>query len=153
MDNKKLFDFLLEARTKTYAGNGGKVKPILKDSKQLEYKKENWFYRDIYYVGNGIFVGIETIYLKNKAVWSMSYYGNFKKITEREIDSILRVALLENWNTARIWKQVKWERGNYKYICTPDFKGSVKKMAGLERILKNKKEVYKFFYAGGILVK
>ncbi|MEW6617575.1 MAG: DUF5680 domain-containing protein [Patescibacteria group bacterium] len=153
MNKKKLVDFLLKARTKTYAGNGGKVKPLLKNSKQLEYKEGEWIYRDVYYGGNGIFVGIETIYFKNKVVWSMSYYGNFKKMTEKEIDSILRVALLENWKTARIWKRVVWEKGKYRYICEPDFGRSIEEMGGLEYILKNKREVYKFFYTGGLFVK
>ncbi len=153
MNKKKLVNFLLRARTKTYAGNGGKVKPLLKDSKQLEYKEGEWLYRDVYYGGNGIFAGIEAIYFKSKAVWSMSYYGNFKKMAEKEVDLILRTALLEKWKTARTWRAVKWTRRNYKYVCTPDFKGSVEEMAGSERIFRNKKEVYKFFYAGGLLVK
>lgn len=153
MSRKKLTSFLLKARTETYVGNRGKVKPFLKDSKQLEYKKGEWLYRDMYYGGNGIFVGIETIYFKNKAVWSMSYYGNFKKMTEKEIDSILRMALLENWKTARTWKRVKWRNGKYEYICTPNPKGSIGDMGGTERIFKNKKEVYEFFYAGGLFVK
>jgi hypothetical protein len=153
VNRKKLVDFLLGARTKTYAGGRGKVKPILKGSKQLEYKKGEWFYRDVYYGGNGIFVGIETIYFKNKAVWSMSYYGNFKKMTEKEVDLVLRVALLKNWKTARTWKRAALEKGKYTYVCEPDFGGSVEEMGGSEYIFKNKKEVYKFFYTGGILLK
>lgn len=153
MNKTLLTNFLLKARTKTYAGNVGKVKPILRDSKQFEYKKGGWLYRDVYYTGNGIFTGIEVVYFKNKAVWGMPYYGNFKKMTEKEVDLILRTALLENWKTARTWKSVKWRKGNYEYVCTPDFKGSVKEIAGSERIFRNKKEVYKFFYAGGLLSK
>jgi len=153
MNKTLLTDFLLKARTETYAGNRGKVRPLLKDSKQLEYKEGKWFYRDVHYGENGIFVGIETIYFKNKTVWSMSYYGSFKKMTEKEIDSILRVALLKNWKTARTWKRVVWKKGIYTYTCEPDFGRSIEEMGGSEYILKNKNEVYKFFYAGGILLK
>lgn len=151
MDKEKLLQFLLKARTKTYAGGGGKVKPALKDAKQLEYQEEDWLYRDIYYTGKGIFMGLETVYYKDKAVWSMSYYGNFQKMSEAEVDSILRKALQENWQTARTWQSVEWEHDEYRYVCEPDFDGSIDEMAGSEKIFKNGEEVYYFYYAGGII--
>ena len=151
MGKKKLLQFLLKARTKTYAGGGGKVKPLLAGSKQLEYQEENWFYRDIYYTGKGIFMGLETVYKNDKPIWAMSYYGNFKKISEVELDRILRKALLENWQTTRIWKKVEWKKGDYKYICQPDFKGSIEEMAGIEKIYKQGKDIYTFVYAGGLI--
>lgn len=129
------------------------MRPVLKDSDQLEYEEDEWLYRDVYYNGNGIFMGLECVYFKGKAVWSMSYYGNFKKMTEREVDSILRAALLENRETARTWQKVEWRKGEYLYRCEPDFEGSLEEMAGAETILKNNEEVYRFFYAGGLLVK
>lgn len=153
MNKNELIKFLLKARTKTYAGTGGKVKPVFKDSNQLEYREGNWFYRDIYYTGKGIFTGLEAVYFQDKAVWSMPYYGNFKKMTEEEVDSVLRKALLDNWKTARTWQKTEWQKGDYKYICEPDFEGSIEEMTGVERILKNNDEVYYFFYAGGLLVK
>jgi len=153
MDKEKLTNFLLKARTKTYTGAGGKVEPVLKGSKQLEYQENDWLYRDVYYSGNGIFMGIEVVHFENNPVWAMSYYGNFKKMTEEELDKILREALMKNWQITRIWKKVEWEKDGYKYICQPDFEGSIDEMAGLETISKRGKEVYRFFYAGGILDK
>jgi ABC-type transport system substrate-binding protein len=151
MSKEKLQEFLLKARTKTYAGGGGKVAPALAGSIQLEYREEDWFYRDLYYTGNGIFMGLETIYWKDKPIWSMSYYGNFKKITEEEVDRILRKALLENWQTTRLWNYVEWEFEEYKYVCTPDFQGSIDEVAGVEKISKAGAEVYSFYYAGGFI--
>lgn len=151
VDKEKLLGFLLEARTKTYAGSGGKVKPVLAGSKQLEYQEVEWLYRDVYYNGPGIFMGLEAVYFKGKAVWSMSYFGDYQGMTENEVDKILRGALLANWETTRIWKLVEWEKDDYNYTCTPDFEGSIEKMAGTEKILKNKKQIYQFFYAGGLL--
>jgi len=151
LNKEKLLQFLLEARTKTYAGSQGKVKPVLNGSVQMEYKEEDWFYRDIYYIGNGIFMGIEVIHFREKPIWSMSYYGNFKKMTEPEIDKILRGALMDNWQEARLWKKVEWEKGDFKYICEPDFEGSIDEMAGLEKIFKSGEQVYTFFYAGGLI--
>ncbi len=151
INKDKLLQFLLEARTKTYAGGGGKVKPVLDGSFQSEHKKDNWLYRDIYYMGNSIFMGLETIYFDNRPVWSMSYYGNFKNMTEEEVDKVLRKALLDKWQDARTWKHVEWEEGDYRYICEPDFEGSIEEMAGLEKIFKKEKQIYSFFYAGALI--
>jgi len=151
LNKEELLRFLLKARTKTYVGAGGKVQPAFGGSNQLEYREGDWFYRDVYYTGNRIFMGLEAVYYQDQAVWSMSYYGSFKEMTEEELDKILREALMENWENTRIWKKVEWEKDGYKYICQPDFEGSIDELAGLETISKEGKEIYKFFYAGGIL--
>lgn len=151
MDKKKLLDFLIEARTNTYAGNGGKVKPALPGSTQLEYKSEDWLYRDIYNMGNGIFMGLETIYFKNKPVWSMSYYGDFTKMTEEEIDKVLRAALIKYGDKTRLWYEIEWKNNGFKYTCTPDFQGGIEQVAGSEEVYKGNEKVYFFFYAGGLI--
>lgn len=154
MNKNNLKNFLLKARTKTYAGAGGKAKPAFPGSDQLEYREGDWLYRDVYYTGNGIFTGLETVYLQNRPIFAMSYYGNFKKLTEKEIDKILRKALIKNWKTARTWQKTEWKTGDYQYICQPSFPGqSINEMAGIEKIFKRGKEVYGFFYAGGIITK
>ena len=152
MEKEELLQFLLKARTQTYAGGKGKVKPILSGSIQLEHKEGEWLYRDIYYIGSGIFTGLEVVHFQEKPVWSMCYYGNFKKMTEQEIDKILRGALMDKWQEARLWKKVEWKKDEFKYICEPDFEGSIKEMAGMEKILKSGKQIYTFFYAGGCIV-
>jgi hypothetical protein len=81
----------------------------------------------------------------------MSYYGDFKGMTEEEIDKILRKALLENWQKARTCKKVEWKKNEYEYICAPDFKGSIQNLAGTEKILKKGRQIYSFFYAGGLI--
>ena len=151
MDKKKLTSFLTDARSNTYAGSGGIVKPAFPGSTQLEYKKGDWLYRDVYNLGNGIFMGLETVYFKSKPVWSMCYYGDFTKMTEKEIDKILRVALIKYKDKTRLWHQIQWKKENFKYLCTPDFKVGIEKIAGLEEIYKGKEKVYYLFYAGGFI--
>lgn len=151
MNKQRLIQFLLEARTKTYAGAQGKAKPLLKGSVQLEYREGKWFYRDVYCGGNGIFVGFDTIHFKNKPVLSTSYFGNFKALTEEEADKILRKALVAKWKTTRTWRKVKWQDGKYKYVCNGS--GNLEEFGGEEKIYKGKKEVYHFYYAGGLLAK
>jgi len=151
MNKTKLLNFLVNARVKTYAGGGGKVPPAFPESTQMEYKEDGWLYRDLYNLGNSIFMGLETVYFENKPVWSMCYYGNFKGMTEKEIDKILRKALIENKDTTRLWHKVQWKKGDFLYTCVPDFPGSIDEMAGLEEIYKGKKKVYFFYYAGGLI--
>ncbi len=151
MDKKALTNFLLKARTKTYASGGGRVKAAFKSSCQMEHREGDWFYRDVFNNGNGIFMGMDTVYFQDQAVWISSYYGNYKGMTEKQIDEILRSALMKNWETARTWQKVKWMNGGIEYVCEPDFDGSIDEMAGAEKILKDGKEIYHFFYAGGLL--
>jgi len=149
MDKKRLLDFLLKARTKTYAGTGGKVKPTFKDSVQLGYTEGSLLYRDLYYSGNGVFAGLEVVYFQNEAAFTMSYFGNFKGMAEEEIDKILRKALQENWDKTRIWNRVEWQDGKFKYVCDGD--GDWDELGGTEEIYKEGKKVYWFYYAGGLL--
>ena len=149
MDKKKLEEFLIKARTKTYAGAAGKVTPAFKESYQLEYKEGDWLYRDVYNMGNSIFAGLETVYYKEKSVWSMSYYGNFKKLSEEETDKILRGALIANKETARLWHDFGWEKDNYSYTCAGY--GDMDELGGTEEITKDGEKVYFFYYAGGFI--
>lgn len=149
MDKKKLLTFLVNARANTYAGDGEKTKAAFPGSTQLEYKSKDCLYRDFYNLGRGIFMGLETVYFKNKPVWSMCYYGDFTKMKEVEIDKILRAALIKYKDKTRLWYKVEWQNGNFKYVCKPDLKKGVEHVAGLEEIYKGGKKVYYLFYAGG----
>ena len=151
MNKKSLLDFLLKARTKTYAGAGGKVQAVFAGSKQLEYKEGDFSYRDVYYNGNGVFAGVEVAYFKNNAVFSMSYFGNYKGMGEDENDKVLRKALLENWDKTRIWEKVEWKDGEFKYVC--DGSGNWEELGGTEEIYRQGKRIYWFYYAGGLLTK
>lgn len=148
MDKTKLLDFLINARTKTYAGGGNKTTPAWPGGHQYEFSEGNFLYRDFYNMGNGIFMGLETVYLKNKPVWSNCYYGNFKAMTEEEVDQILRQALIDNKNKARLWHNIKWEKDNFTYYCNSDSGGSLDECSGQEEIYKGKSKVYFLYYAG-----
>ena len=149
MDNQELTTFLLKARTKTYAGNAGKTQAVLGGSVQFEYVEGDYLYRDIYYIGNRIFSGIEAIYFKGKPIWSMSYFGDFKKMTEKETDKVLRKALIENWKTTRLWSKVEAKYNEFQYIC--EGRGLIDEMYGTEKVIKNGDTLFFFYYAGGII--
>lgn len=151
MDKTKLLQFLIDARTKTYAGGGNEVSPAFPGGYQYEYSDGDFLYRDFYNLGNGIFMGLETIYSADKPVWSNCYYGNFKQMSEEEVDAILRGALVANKDKARLWYDVEWKKGDFTYFCKSDFAGSIDEMAGSEEIYKGKTKVYFLFYAGGFI--
>lgn len=148
---KNIEKFIIEARTETYASSNGFVKSALNGSKQLEYKKGNLLYRDVYYTGKNNFYGIETIFDNDKPVFGMSYYGNWGDMTEQEIDEILRVALISNPKT-RLNKEIEWRNKDFVYNCNPDTTDGIKEIGGTETISKNGNQIYIFYYAGGMLV-
>lgn len=145
--NKQLTDFLLKARTQTYAAGTGKVESLIPGTEQFEYQESEFSYRDIYNVGKGKFVGLETIYFDEKPVWSMAYYGNFGKLSEEETDLTLRKALMDKWDEVRIWNTVEYSVGEYEYLN--EGMGTIEELQGTEKISKNGEEVYSFIYAGG----
>lgn len=151
MDKNELQNFLIAARENTYAGAKGKVEPLLQGSTQLEYGQGDYLYRDIYNMGNKIFIGLETIYFKDNPVWSMSYFGNFQKMTEEEVDDLLRGALIEHKEKARLWYQVEWQKDDYRYVCIPRGDANIEEMSGIEEIFNGEEKLYYFYYWGGLL--
>ena len=149
MNKEELEQFLLKVRTKTYAAGTSKSKPSLPGSVQYDYNEYDYSYRDIYYLGNGIFPGIETVFYKDKPVWSMSYYGNFSGMTEEQADTMLRKALMDTWETTRIYNRVEKNYGDFRYIC--DGQGTIDELTGTEEIYVGEKKVYFFYYAGGFI--
>jgi hypothetical protein len=148
MDLKEeALNFLLKARSQTYATGGNKVDSGLKGAVQYEYSEGDFSYTDVYQIGNGIFMGLDTVYYQGKPVISNSYFGNFIKVTEEEVDNILRAALSDNWETTRIWNKVEWDKENYHYTC--DGEGDIDEFSGTEKILKEGEQVYYFYYAAG----
>ena len=149
IDKDKLTTFLLSARKNTYAGNAGETKPFLPGSRQFEFTEGEFLYRDIFNIGNNKFAGLETIYHNNKPVWSMSYYGNFESLSEEEVDKVLRKALSEKWDKVRLWNDVEYTIDDYVY--SNNGSGDIDEFDGSEKLEKNGKTVYYFYYASGFM--
>lgn len=144
-------EFLIKARTKTYAGSAGIVGSALNGSKQLEFNDNNLFYRDVFYVGKNTFYGMETIFYNDKPVFGMSYYGNWGQMTEDQTDKILRSALIANPYT-RLNKKIEWKKDGFTYNCKPETTNGINEIGGTESIINNNKLVYIFYYNGGMLI-
>lgn len=150
MDTNTLVNFLILARTNTYAGNTGEVKSVLSGHKQYEFTDGDWVYRDMYVVGNGRFVGTETVYLKSKPVWGMSYFGNFSAMTEEGADTILRKAMSANVAKTRLWHKVAWNDGEFTYHCE-GIGDNIEEIRGTEDVVLSGAKLYYFTYAGGLI--
>lgn len=151
MNNIELENFIIKARTKTYAGDGGRVTANLLGSTQLEFLENDFKYQDVYYTGKNTFYGIETVYFQEKPIWGMSYYGNWGEMTEEEIDKVLRGALIANPET-RLYKKINWTKDKFSYECIPQTTDGIGEIGGEETIFKNGKRAYVFYYAGSLLI-
>jgi hypothetical protein len=45
----------------------------------------------------------------------MSYFGDFSKMTEEQVDKMLRKALSENWQKTRLYHTVEKDYGDFVY--------------------------------------
>lgn len=149
-------DFLLEAKRRTYAGlddDATVATPLIAGSKQLEYRRGDMSYRDIYF-GLAYFVGQEVVTVKQRPVWSMSYAGGtLPEITACDevlaIYGFLRKALLGVGADHPFRGPAQFDEAIYRYVNTSE--GAFAAFRGSEEILREGKRVYALHYSGGLL--
>jgi len=140
---------LLSARALTYAAGTGRTTPLLDGSVQYEHADGPWLYRDVYYLGNGIFPGIEVVHHDGRPVWSVSYFGDFSGMSEGQADRMLQPALVEHAETARTHLSVDHAYDGFRYTCAGT--GTRESFAGREEITVDGRLVYWLQYAGGFI--
>lgn len=152
-NHNEFLQFTITAKINTYAskGDAASVEPVLRGSKQLEYKLNDYYYRDIYY-GMEYFVGIETIEYKSIPIWSMVYSGGIVKqnLSTQEIKetySFLRDALLMVTTDLPYRGPKSYEKG--KLLYKNDVKGGINNFSGHEMIFHNSEMIYELRYSGG----
>ena len=145
----ELSEFLIKAKTGTYASGSGANQQKLPDgSLELTYNEGEFSYRDRYF-GSDPFVGQEVVFQDGKVIWSMNYYGRTvdKAYPAEQIYAFLQKAM----------RQVKLERpfrgpstfaeGDFMY--NDESSGTLDSFSGVERILFNRHKVYLLKYHGG----
>ncbi|MDR0271453.1 DUF5680 domain-containing protein [Paenibacillus sp.] len=153
--HEQLANFLVEAKRNTYASQGDEasVQPLLNNSKQLEYRSGDFFYRDIYF-GSAFFVGQETVEFEERPIWSMVYSGgviipNASGDIIGPIHSFLRQAL-RLVDTKSIYRGPnRFESSNY--IFKNEYEGTLDIFFGKEVILMDNQKVYELKYSGGAI--
>ncbi|MFW9828343.1 MAG: DUF5680 domain-containing protein [Candidatus Thorarchaeota archaeon] len=149
----ELSNFLVKAKTKTYASVGESREKILQDGcKELKYSEGNFLYRDRYY-GFNPFIGEEVVFDNGEFIWGMNYYGS---VIEHQISAIDVYRFLQK--AMRLVREDRPYRGPNNYI-EGDFKyideseGNIKSFFGKETIIFRGEEIYKLYYHGGIISK
>ncbi|MFF2621620.1 DUF5680 domain-containing protein [Oerskovia jenensis] len=143
------YAFLTRARARTYAAGEGRTTAILAGSVQYEFAEGPWLYRDVYYVGNGIFPGIEVVHHDGVPVWSVSYAGDFSSMSEGQADLMLQPALVEHAATTRTHESVDADYEDFRYTCRGQ--GDRDAFLGREEITAGGELVYWLQYAGGFI--
>jgi hypothetical protein len=149
-----LAKFLVEAKISTYAalGDEASVPPELSGSKQLEYIKGAYYYRDVYF-GMFRFMGQETVYRDEQPIWSMVYAGGaVGKVSDEEslrVFEFLRRAMRLVEVDRPFRGPSTYDNGELSYF--DESQGDVRNFHGIETIQRGGIEVYRLDYAGGLI--
>ena len=154
MNQEKLYNFLIEAKKRTYANeNIEKQKSSRNGSYDYEHRSGNMIYHDTYFGGTN-FIGEEVVYEDgNTPVWGMNYYGVTldQTLSEEVIDKALRPALMRvgSDDTIPVRGPKEYVNGEYQY----NFKvvGDLEYFEGEETIYKADKKVYVLKCHGGAI--
>jgi len=145
----ELAEFLIQAKTRTYASGGAANEQRLADGcLELTYSADGFDYRDRYF-GADPFVGQEIVFQDGKAIWSMNYYGRIvdKKYPAAQIYAFLQKAMRKVTLERPFRGPSAFEEGNFMY--NDESSGTLDAFSGVERILFNRHKVYLLKYHGG----
>ena len=152
MENIK--QFLIEAKKNTYANS----KVLKTQSSRLgseDYHYDGFVngkkasYHDTYFGGER-FIGEEIVYLEDKPVWGMNYYGYalVAQFYEDAIKKVLRPALL-NVERSSLPLRGPNRFQTKDYIYTFESSGTLENFSGIEKIFKNNQLIYELRCSGG----
>ena|SRR3989338_66399 len=155
IDLDELARFLVKAKTTAYAGDGKEISPERPGFKELKFSEGIWHYRDSY---SGFFFapGQEIVRLSTKPVWAMAYSGGMRPEyhgnTEfaKQTFGFLKQALLKVEKTRPFRGPYNFSAENFEYRDGSE--GNITDFRGTERILHDKKEVFRQYYIGGLIV-
>jgi hypothetical protein len=152
MSYLELCKFLLESKTTHSYANLEQVQKITMEDggTELVYSKATMYYRDRYYGGEP-YIGEEVVFIDNKAVWSMNYYGRVIDPTydAGRIYAFLRIALKLMTLEMPFRGPKFYENDGLSYRFTAD--GGVECFEGREQIYSGNKLIYQGFVHGGLI--
>ena len=141
-------DFLVTAKVQTYAAVNP-AKTVLDDGAiELNFTQGDLSYRDRYY-GAILFHGQEVVFLDNKPIWSMVYYGytpDAKQPSAEAID-LLKLALRNVPAEHPYRGPNRLELGNLVYECRPS--GDLGCFEGEETITTGEELLIRLVFSGG----
>lgn len=151
IDKKQLCEFLVKAKSSTYA-TGNLAKKIIENNKSttLIFEEGDWRYNDNYFGGEP-FGGREVVFLKNDPVYIMVYYGRVNEVVKNfePVYTFLQKALSQIPVEYPFRGPKNLQENNLEYIN--EYTGVIDDFSGEEKILKDKKEIYRAKYIGGLI--
>lgn len=148
---ENLHDFIVKAKSKTYAAKGPKSLAYRPDSHDLQYQEGAFAYLDSYFGGTD-FLGQEVVYFEGKAMWVMNYYGRITDPTHlsaAQAGSIIMESLSTLYENGRFLGGYEHQTdvGNYVDSNT----GDLTSFQGVEWIEVQGQKAYELVYHGGLV--
>lgn len=152
MDTQELNGFIVEAKSQTYVA-GAKAQPSYRiGAHDLGYKRGIWRYLDSYFGGTD-FAGQEVVWLEEKPVWAMNYFGRIIEpgiIDGTVAGTIIRAALSQLYKQGRFLGGMVFDHSVGRYVDTSE--GDCTHFHGHEFILVDGQKAYELDYRGGLII-
>lgn len=148
-DQISLKQFIFDASRATYASGDESIKQKQLDgSTTIEFKSGNYTYNDNYFGGEP-YGGREVVFLDNKAIWMMVYYGLVHQGANNEVYGFLMESLSNTTVDMPYRGPTVYEKDGWKYenSCV----GDVEHFSGTEKIFRDQQCVYEAQYIGGLV--
>ena len=141
---EEIIEFLLKAKTLTYAAYGERSAPCRPMSQDLHFSEGEYLYIDTY-LGAEQFGGEEAVWYQGRPVWCMNYKG--RVLGEGFSGDFLTEVLRKVPKEAPYRGPALYQSGDYTYHCYID--GSFEWFRGHEEIYCRSVKVYELVFHGG----
>lgn len=148
---EELAAFIVRAKAATYVGDGQHIHACRLGSHDLRFQEQEWSYLDSYFGGTD-FIGEEVVYLGEKPVWAMNYYGRILRddlLTGAQAGQMIKTSLSRMYKEDRFLGGFEYAENDLTYVDTNE--GDVKFFRGREFIRRGNETAYELDYHGGLI--
>ncbi|PDT85156.1 DUF5680 domain-containing protein [Sinorhizobium sp. BJ1] len=150
---EELTGFIVEAKAKTYVGDGARLASSRTGSHDIGHQRGTWRYLDSYFGGTD-FAGQEAVWHDDKPCWAMNYFGRIIRpelIDARRAGAVIKAALQTMYREKRHF--LGGMEYQHAYGCYIDSsRGATDHFSGRETIFVDGEEAYELDYRGGLIV-
>ncbi len=150
MDLDALKQFILDASKATYASGDDSMKEKQSDgSTTIRYEQGAYRYHDNYFGGEP-YGGREVVFLNDKPIWMMVYYGLVhNNVPAKTIYPFLMKSLSQATLEMPYRGPSLYESGEFRY--ENQLEGEIQRFSGTEKIYQDNVCVYEASYIGGLV--
>ncbi|MGF6252981.1 DUF5680 domain-containing protein [Ensifer sp. LBL] len=147
-----LKEFIVEAKSNTYVGGGGRRSSSRPGSHDIGYERDRWRYVDSYFGGTD-FAGQETVWQDDQPQWAMNYFGRIIRpdlINGEKAGVVIKAALQAMYRDKRHFLGGTEFRHAHGYYID-NSRGDTAHFSGHEVIFVDGEEAYELDYRGGLI--